>query len=226
MSRYLSVFYSLSTLLVVASGCCCFENVYRPSHCTPSWSPRHVMAEESGDCGTGCVGCSLCQRAHNRLSCCSGCGDIYWGEWLSHPPDDCDPCDDCGNWIGPRCCLPNFREWFCSGVSGLWGWRCGPEPSCDHGSGCCSHESHELGVLEDYEDGTMLPMKPGEPRKATPAPPQAAPQKGTPDVGELPHPMLETRVPHGRSPRVSSATRGKRPTQQSSASGPMRPRAL
>jgi len=37
----------------------------------------------------------------HMLTCASGCGEIYWGEWISDPPDACDPCDDWGNWIGP-----------------------------------------------------------------------------------------------------------------------------
>jgi hypothetical protein len=33
--------------------------------------------------------------------CDSGCGETYWGEFHSDPPDCCDPCDNCGNYIGP-----------------------------------------------------------------------------------------------------------------------------
>lgn len=32
---------------------------------------------------------------------CGGCGEFYWSEWHSDPPQCCDPCDDCGNWVGP-----------------------------------------------------------------------------------------------------------------------------
>ncbi|QDT68092.1 hypothetical protein MalM25_10040 [Planctomycetes bacterium MalM25] len=32
---------------------------------------------------------------------CGGCGELYWNEWHSDPPACCDPCDDCGNWVGP-----------------------------------------------------------------------------------------------------------------------------
>jgi hypothetical protein len=31
-----------------------------------------------------------------------GCGEVYWCDWISSPPECCDPCDDCGNWIGHR----------------------------------------------------------------------------------------------------------------------------
>ena len=33
---------------------------------------------------------------------CSGCGgEPYWSEWHNDPPCCNDPCDRCGNWIGP-----------------------------------------------------------------------------------------------------------------------------
>ncbi len=32
---------------------------------------------------------------------CGGCGELYWNEWHSDPPACCDPCDQCGNWVGP-----------------------------------------------------------------------------------------------------------------------------
>ncbi|MEN0111334.1 MAG: hypothetical protein AAF805_11485 [Planctomycetota bacterium] len=37
-------------------------------------------------CGAGCGGCD---------------GEVYWNEWHNDPPRCCDPCDDCGNWVGP-----------------------------------------------------------------------------------------------------------------------------
>lgn len=33
---------------------------------------------------------------------CTGCSsELYWNEWYNDPPRCCDPCDRCGNWIGP-----------------------------------------------------------------------------------------------------------------------------
>lgn len=32
---------------------------------------------------------------------CGGCGELYWSEWHSDPPVCCDPCNDCGDWVGP-----------------------------------------------------------------------------------------------------------------------------
>ena len=32
---------------------------------------------------------------------CTGCGELYWNEWHNDPPSVCEPCDRCGNYIGP-----------------------------------------------------------------------------------------------------------------------------
>jgi len=47
-------------------------------------------------CGAFCGGC-----------CGSSCGcssEVYWSEWHNDPPCCRDPCDRCGNWIGPSGC--------------------------------------------------------------------------------------------------------------------------
>jgi hypothetical protein len=36
---------------------------------------------------------------HDSWSSC-GCGQRYWGDFYGDPPDCCDPCDRCGNYIG------------------------------------------------------------------------------------------------------------------------------
>ncbi|MEM6330634.1 MAG: hypothetical protein AAF790_10335 [Planctomycetota bacterium] len=56
-----------------------------------------------GGCGQACGGK---KRLFGRLlSCFSGCGgcdkELYWSEWHNDPPRCCDPCDKCGNWVGP-----------------------------------------------------------------------------------------------------------------------------
>ena len=42
-------------------------------------------------------------RIKNALTCGSGCGDLYWGEWSYNrpPPKGCGKTDMDGNWIGP-----------------------------------------------------------------------------------------------------------------------------
>jgi hypothetical protein len=33
-------------------------------------------------------------------ACGGGCGEFYWSDFHSVPPNCCDPCDRCGNWTG------------------------------------------------------------------------------------------------------------------------------
>jgi hypothetical protein len=48
------------------------------------WKPFFWLL---GDCGWGgCAG--------------GGCGEFYWSDFHSEPPDCCDPCDRWGNWTG------------------------------------------------------------------------------------------------------------------------------
>lgn len=32
--------------------------------------------------------------------CGEGCGEKHQGDWISHPPDGCEPCDRHGNYMG------------------------------------------------------------------------------------------------------------------------------
>lgn len=45
----------------------------------------------------GVVGCFFTQN----MSCAGGCGEVYWNEWYSDPPSECDPCNRHGDWVGP-----------------------------------------------------------------------------------------------------------------------------
>ena len=69
------------------------------------------MADSTSyECGTCCktVGCGggIKGWLRNQATGCKGCGDVYWGEWISDPPDCCDPCDQCGGFSGSggTCC--------------------------------------------------------------------------------------------------------------------------
>jgi len=104
-------------------------------------------------CGNGCVSgldCLLAPFAMlNRMFVCSGgCGEIYWDEWISDPPDCRDPCDPCANWNGQGCCTSRwskmFRCWPCLGVGYPYGYgyqygsynpSCGCDGGCDSGCG-------------------------------------------------------------------------------------------
>ena len=76
-------------------------NRFEPSACSSGWDPVLGSCQACGVCGGACQGHTPAQHLKHQLTCASGCGEIYWGEWISDPPDACDPCDDWGNWIGP-----------------------------------------------------------------------------------------------------------------------------
>ena len=49
------------------------------------------------------------QRTYAQMRCRGfpffwgwGCGERYWGDWKSDPSAKCEPCDNHGNWTGPR----------------------------------------------------------------------------------------------------------------------------
>ncbi|HIQ23154.1 MAG TPA: hypothetical protein EYH34_18170 [Planctomycetes bacterium] len=46
----------------------------------------------------GLVRCGVCGFCDG-----GGCGDVYWGDWISEPPDYCDSCDGVGHWTGSGC---------------------------------------------------------------------------------------------------------------------------
>lgn len=112
----------LAGLALLASGCMCPRVYYAPDGCGPLFpSVRQAdcgsMAVSgcaggcAGECTDGCTtacGTPSCLACDYRLfpnlfGCQAGCGRMYWGEWAYDPPDGCDPCDDCGQWVGRRC---------------------------------------------------------------------------------------------------------------------------
>jgi hypothetical protein len=53
-----------------------------------------ILAAQLGCCG-GCWPCG-------KNWCGSQCGEVYWHEWFSLPPDCCDPCTHSGAFCGPN----------------------------------------------------------------------------------------------------------------------------
>lgn len=49
------------------------------------------------------VGQGCCMKCCDPCAC-MGCGEKYWGDWHENPPIKPDPCDCCGNYIGPQSC--------------------------------------------------------------------------------------------------------------------------
>ncbi|MEL7497390.1 MAG: hypothetical protein AAFN77_07240 [Planctomycetota bacterium] len=85
------------------------------------------------------------RQFRKRLVCGSGCGEVYYGEWTSTPPDCEDPC--CGDqWVGgavpcrPGCWQPGsllgnlYGSRFCSGDESSASCGCG-SVECDGGCG-------------------------------------------------------------------------------------------
>jgi hypothetical protein len=72
-------------------------------------------------CGTfargGCGGLSglMLPLLSTNLACGSGCGDMYWGEWIYDPPACCDSCNEDGCWAGSSC----------DSSYDAWGYPCG-----------------------------------------------------------------------------------------------------
>lgn len=188
-----------------ATGCCCFDRLYCPSGgCATGFDPLLDSYEDgggcsscgvascgSGSCATGACRGALRQTTKYNLTCGAGCGEVYWGEWLSNPPDECDPCDNWGGFVGARCCPPRFWDCLCSSFCGMWGGRyagCGSCGSCgmDMSSGGCSscggHDEWAAGGEMMYE-GEMVPHGAPSPAAGTPkpAPPETAPPQPAPD---------------------------------------------
>jgi hypothetical protein len=109
---------------------------------------RRAPCRGCGACDSGCDPCadpcmSGCRsRTWHRgpLSCvfalfmpgcwsCSSCGERYWGDAYSDPPDCWDPCDRCGNYAGGNC--SSCAGGWSGGQSGHTGGGC---KSCNGGN--------------------------------------------------------------------------------------------
>ncbi len=145
--------------IAAGNGCCCHG---RAGHGGPY--VHHEVAAPCEGCGGGgcdecCVPCAKRPRYPKKF-CGSGCGEVYWDEWHSDPPT-CDPCDDCGNWIGHQ-----GLGWRHCGWRSLFGCRdhlsdCDAECDCGH-----HHESHYSGDV--IYDGQVIDE--GEYIETPPAP--------------------------------------------------------
>ncbi len=75
---------------------------------------------QKGACQKGCgkggkgggVHVPLFSKLHTYFYCGNGCGEVYVGEWISDPPDCCDPCDAYyGCYTGPAdCCYKKNHD--------------------------------------------------------------------------------------------------------------------
>jgi hypothetical protein len=188
----------LAAALAAANGCCC-------SHPFIGHGPGVIDTCASGDCGE-CASCGtaaypghLLHGARRAATCGAGCGDMYWGDWLSYPPTCGDPCDDGGDWIGGYCCSP----WHIfSGLRYLWGYRVRPcgcgVADCDGGCASCATGYSSSAPAEMFEERSGEQLAP-----PTPEPEPAPARKAT-----------ET------SHRIRSAAYAKAPTKTTTKSRP------
>ena len=212
-----------------AGGCCCTDRC--GSGCGPHGERGSLfcrpyeqrMADSNADeCGTCCktVGCGggIKGWLHNQATGCKGCGDIYWGEWVSDPPDCCDPCDGCGGFTGSggNCCKPGclariarlFHGYrYCPGDCGgscglaLHGCHLCGGAGCDS---CCGDEGYSAEGYEGVEiHGHAAPHSVLE-ENWDPAPtPKPTPGKPI-HKADTPHSI---KVGQGRMPGSPSAAR-------------------
>lgn len=165
-----------SLVCLLLSGCC----VNRPAG-----SMGYGTNGDLGNCGT-CGerrGGPIVQGFNRLLSCGSSCGEVYWDEWLSDPPECCDPCDQHGNWIGRQACGPRRP------LGGLWqvlhgcrGDDCCVDEACDQcdGAGCeaCGDDGSHSHQLPQAAPGSSSyrPVQPISPSYGdAPADPVTAP---------------------------------------------------
>ena len=87
---YRALFAAIIAVMLGTSGCCCLDKLGLNAPFFPSCS--------SGGCGSSddCGGCPARCGLFGW-----GCGETYWGDYASDPPRCDEPCDQCGNWVGP-----------------------------------------------------------------------------------------------------------------------------
>ena len=126
ISRW-ALFVCASALL--AGGCCCPDmggSGCGVGGCGPRRGGGSLLCRpyeqrmadsNSNHCGscntpTDCCNGGIKGWLNNQATGCKGCGDMYWGEWISDPPDCCDPCDQCGGFTGSggNCCKTSCLE--------------------------------------------------------------------------------------------------------------------
>lgn len=134
-----------------------------------------------GTCATCCGSCGIFSALCWNKSCGQGCGEIYWDEWCSDPPDCCDPCDKCsGCWTGHPCgCNLGPCERLLAAFHGYTycpAPNCGPvcthtccEPSCPctscggagcAGFGCSASVAPPHGAVLHGEGPHLAPAAP------------------------------------------------------------------
>jgi len=181
------------------------------------------------------------------MSCGKGCSDIYIHEWISDPPDCCDPCDKCyGQFTGPHgyCCRGPFQRIlsaihcykycpapYCGPWRPIfgpccWGGGSGALGCCNYGSSCgcgdvgcsnCAGGAPAGG--EVYYEGT--------PNQAVPRPaPNSKVQPSVPSPGETTSVFEDENLETPRMKSAASRPTRSAPQQQGQISGRYSPQEL
>ncbi len=190
-SRKILCSAGLYSILWFVAGCSCYtqnllvERTFQPEVCNDDWDPVLGSCYQCGVCGgTDCPGFTPCMYLKHMKTCVAGCGEIYWNEWLSDPPDECDPCDGCGQWVGQRCCPPKLLDRFASGLPGQRGLGhcCGGECGGECAGDSWMPEGSIEEMSEPYEEGPIMKDVPRHSPKMkeknvpTPAAPKEVPK--------------------------------------------------
>lgn len=107
MNRALSVLL-VATILCSTSGCHWFFQ--------HPWFAHPLAGQPYGGYAGGCH-----HDPFTACASCLGCGEVYWGDWPTH----CDPCDQCGNWVGWHYNAPPVQSWYDLGGQTGHGPACG-----------------------------------------------------------------------------------------------------
>jgi hypothetical protein len=138
-----SIYLCALVALLASSGCCCYgpPGPNQGGACCLCLPKPIVWCGTEHECGPdGCTSCAapgdcgLLAALKRCKTCGKGCGEIYWGEWISDPPDCCDPCDQCyGQWTGPHgyCNLGPCQRL----LAALHGYKYCPKPCCNESCG-------------------------------------------------------------------------------------------
>jgi hypothetical protein len=155
MARLLFVMHVVA--LLAGAGCCCQPRCGDPCGglgCGPACNtcclclPKPIIWNGAcNDCAPGpCESCAcptecgILPWLRRSKVCGKGCGEVYWGEWISDPPDCCDPCDPCyGCYTGPNdgCCHLGPCQRL---LAALHGYKYCPKPCCGEVCGGFCHK--------------------------------------------------------------------------------------
>lgn len=219
------VLAALAAGALLASGCHSIPDMRYPgSACHGGCDPVFGSCDQCGTCGGDCQGHTPVSYVGHQMTCASGCGEIYWGEWINYPPDPCDPCDNCGNWVGPRLCPPTFWHWLMAGIPGGRTCHGGKGAACT-GKGCadCGMHDDEFGTVYspfavdgELQAPPMYQPTPAEsPRRSSGGTsPQTSPAPRVPATPSAPAAPTTQNAPRGRATPASLTTSSSGPPRQ------------